>query len=667
MPQRSARRQSAITAAQTDASVKALVLLCKGKTFFAGADIKEFARPPQEPKLTDVIQCLEQAQKPVIAAIHGTALGGGLEVALGCHYRIATSDARFGLPEVNLGLLPGAGGTQRLPRLIGVAKALDMIVDGKPISAQHALRLGLVDEIAEADLASAALALARRVQHEDLAQRRVSTLAAPEADSELFTAAEENLRQRRRGYEAPLSCVKAVRASVEQPFDKGLQIERALFDELKASPQSRALRHAFFAERQLYKLPFAAKSRSVSRAAVIGAGTMGGGIAMCFANAGIPVRVLEKDAERLSQGLARIEENYANSARRGRLSAGDVAQRLACIQGSTRFEDLADVDLIIEAVFEEIGLKHEIFKTLDRVCKPGAILASNTSYLDIDNIASATRRPQDVVGMHFFSPAHVMQLLENVRGSATSDDVCATVMEVGRRLGKVSVLVRSCDGFVGNRMLSKRTRESYFLLQEGASPFQIDRVLREFGFPMGPFAMSDLAGLDVGWRNRQSRLQKLTPRERECDMLDRMYAAGRLGQKTLGGFYDYDSDRKATPSLATETLVAAHRAASGRQARQISDQEILERCLYSMINEAAYILEENIVERASDIDVVWLKGYGFPAFRGGPLCYADQIGLPAILAGLRKYESEHGSQYWKPANLIVKLAQEGRGFHDGSA
>lgn len=656
--------KSAIAAAQTDASVKALVLLCKGKTFFAGADIKEFALPSQEPQLADVIQCLEQAQKPVIAAIHGTALGGGLEVALGCHYRIATPDARFGLPEVKLGLLPGAGGTQRLPRLIGAAEALEMIVDGKPISAQHALRIGLVDELAEADLASAALALARRVQHEDLAQRRVSALAAPEADSELFTAAEQGLRQRRRGYEAPLSCVKAVRASVEQPFDKGLQIERALFDELKASPQSRALRHAFFAERQLHKLPFAAKARSVSRAAVIGAGTMGGGIAMCFANAGIPVVQLEKDAERLSQGLARIEENYANSARRGRLSAGDVAQRLACIQGSTRFEDLADVDLVIEAVFEEIGLKHEIFKTLDLVCKPGAILASNTSYLDIDNIASATRRPQDVVGMHFFSPANVMPLLENVRGSATSDEVCATVMEVGRRLGKVAVLVRSCDGFVGNRMLAKRTRESYFLLQEGASPFQIDRVLGDFGLPMGPFAMADLAGLDVGWRNRQSRLQNLTPRERECDMLDRMVAAGRLGQKTRGGFYDYDSDRKATPSPAAETLVAAHRAASGRQARQISDQEILERCLYSMINEAAHILEENIVERASDIDVVWLKGYGFPAYRGGPLCYADQIGLPAILAGLRKYEAEQGSQYWKPANLIVNLAQEGRGFHD---
>ncbi|MGH8484671.1 MAG: 3-hydroxyacyl-CoA dehydrogenase NAD-binding domain-containing protein, partial [Pseudomonas sp.] len=533
------------------------------------------------PKLADVIQCLEQSQKPVIAAMHGTALGGGLEVALGCHYRIATPDARFGLPEVKLGLLPGAGGTQRLPRLIGAAEALEMIVDGKPISAQHALRIGLVDELADADLASAALALARRVQHEDLAQRRVSALAAPEADSELFTAAEQRLRQRHRGFEAPLSCVKAVRAAVEQPFDKGLQIERALFDELKASPQSRALRHAFFAERQLHKLPFAAKARPVSRAAVIGAGTMGGGIAMCFANAGIPVVLLEKDAERLSQGLARIEENYANSARRGRLSAGDVAQRLACIQGSTRFEDLADVDLVIEAVFEEIGLKHEIFKTLDLVCKPGAILASNTSYLDIDNIASATRRPQDVVGMHFFSPANVMQLLENVRGSATSDDVCATVMEVGRRLGKVAVLVRSCDGFVGNRMLSKRTRESYFLLQEGASPFQIDRVLRDFGLPMGPFAMADLAGLDVGWRNRQSRLRNLTPRERECDMLDRMVAAGRLGQKTQGGFYDYDSDRKATPSPAAETLVAAHRAASGRQARQISDQEILERCLYS--------------------------------------------------------------------------------------
>jgi 3-hydroxyacyl-CoA dehydrogenase len=659
--------KQAIEAAQADPSVAAVVLICEGRTFFAGADIREFAKPPQDPRLVDVIRCIEECAKPVVAAIHGTALGGGLEIALGCHFRIADTGASLGLPEVKLGLLPGAGGTQRLPRLVGLEAALQMVVDGNQISARKGLEIGLVDRLADGDLDAAAQALASRVIDEGLPLRRASQLRAPPMNRKLFAETERNVQTRRRGHEAPLRCIEAVRAALEQPFEEGMATERRLFAALKASPQSRALRHAFFAEREAAKLPFSAPARRIDRAAVIGAGTMGGGIAMCFANAGIAVQLLEKHADRLEQGIAHIRDNYNSSARRGRLTEAAVAERMALIRGTTRFEDLGEADIVIEAVFEDMAVKQEVFKELDRVCKPGAILASNTSYLDIDVIASATGRPQDVVGMHFFSPANVMRLLENVCGPRTSEAVCATVMELGRRLGKIAVLVGLCDGFVGNRMLSKRTRESYFLLQEGASPYQVDRVLHEFGLPMGPFAMADLAGLDVGWRNRQGRLATLTPRERDCDILDRMVAAKRLGQKTGGGFYDYDANRKATPSAAAEAVVAAHCAQSGIKRRDITDQEILERCLYSMINEAAHILEEGVVNRASDIDVVWLNGYGFPAYRGGPLCYADQIGLDTVLKGLRKYEAEHGSAYWEPAGLLVKLAESGRGFHDAAA
>lgn len=655
----------AVEAAQADSSVAAIVLICEGRTFFAGADIREFAKPPQDPRLVDVILCIEQCTKPVVAAIHGTALGGGLEVALGCHFRIAEAGARLGLPEVKLGLLPGAGGTQRLPRLVGLKAALDMVIEGNPVPARKALEMGLVDELAEGDLGAAAQALAERIADQGLDLRRTSRLPAPPMDEQWFAEVEQHVRKRKRGYEAPLRCIDAVRAALSLPFEEGMATERELFAALKASPQSRALRHAFFAEREAGKLPFSAPARRIERAAVIGAGTMGGGIAMCFANAGIAVQLLEKDEERLRQGLARIQANYDGSARRGRLTREAVAERMALIHGTTLFEDLHEADIVIEAVFEDMAVKHEVFRELDRICKPGAILASNTSYLDIDAIASATQRPQDVVGMHFFSPANVMRLLENVRGPRTSESACASVMELARRLGKVAVLVGSCDGFVGNRMLSKRTRESYFLLQEGATPYQVDRVLRGFGFPMGPFAMADLAGLDVGWRNRQGRLASLTPRERDCDILDRMVAANRLGQKTSGGFYEYDADRKAKPSAQAEAIVAEHCAQSGiRRRRDISDQEILERCLYPMINEAAYILEEGVAARASDIDVVWLNGYGFPAYRGGPLCYADQIGLDTVLEGLRKYEAEHGSIYWRPADLLVRLAESGRGFHD---
>ncbi|MYN13873.1 3-hydroxyacyl-CoA dehydrogenase [Pusillimonas sp. TS35] len=655
--------QHAVEKAQEDISVAAIVLICEGRTFFAGADIREFAKPPQDPRLVDVILCIEQCIKPVVAAIHGTALGGGLEIALGCHFRIADATARLGLPEVKLGLLPGAGGTQRLPRLVGLKAALEMVVEGNAITAPKALETGLVDELTDGDLFAAAAAFAERVVDQERPLRRTSQLPAPPLDRKLLAETEQRIHARKRGYEAPLRCIDAVRAALEQPFSEGMATERGLFAALKASPQSHALRHAFFAEREAGKLGFSATPRRIECAAVIGAGTMGGGIAMCFANAGIAVQLLEKDEERLQQGLAKVQANYDGSVRRGKLTNEAMANRMALIQGTTKFEDLGKADIVIEAVFENMVVKQAVFKELDRVCKRGAILATNTSYLDIDAIASATQRPQDVVGMHFFSPANVMRLLENVRGPRTSDEVCASVMELGRRLEKVAVLVGSCDGFVGNRMLSKRTRESYFLLQEGATPYQIDRVLQEFGLPMGPFAMADLAGLDVGWRNRQGRLETLTPREQSCDILDRMVAANRLGQKTGGGFYDYDANRKATASAAAASVVADHCAQSGITPRDISDQEILERCLYPMINEAAYILEEGVAARASDIDTVWLNGYGFPAYRGGPLFYADRIGLDTVLKGLRKYQAEHGAIYWRPADLLIELAESGRGFY----
>jgi len=663
--------QQAVAAAAADAQVRAIVLTGEGRTFCAGADIREFDQPPQAPRLAQVIVQIEDCAKPVVAALHGTALGGGLELALGCHARIADSQARFGLPEVKLGLLPGAGGTQRLPRLVGLAAALPMVVEGKLSNASEAHRIGLIDAVVDgSDLDSAAQALAVRLAADGQPLRRASRLPAPPLDESLFATAEQAVRRRRRGFEAPLACLAALRAALTLPFAEGVVVEQTLFAQLKASPQSRAQRHAFFAERAAAKLPFSATPRPIARVAVIGAGTMGGGIAMCCANAGITVLLLEQDEQALLSGMARIEANYDRSVRHGRLSAAEADARKARIQASTCLDDLRDADLVIEAVFEDLALKQDVFRTLDRLCKPGAILASNTSYLNIDALASVTGRPEDVVGMHFFSPAHVMRLVENVRASASSDSACATAMALGRHLGKVAVLVGLCEGFVGNRMLGQRTREAYFLLQEGASPEQIDRVLVDFGFPMGPFAMADLAGLDVGWRNRQRRLTAdatLTPRERDCDILDQLVAAGRLGQKTGAGYYDYDAERHATPSEAVQILIAAHRAQSGIPQRVISDEEILTRCLYAMINEAFKLMAEGVVQRASDIDVVWLHGYGFPAYRGGPLFYADQIGLDVVLAGIRQYATEQGSAYWQPSDLLVDWVAQGRGVYDVGA
>jgi 3-hydroxyacyl-CoA dehydrogenase len=649
-----------------DAEVAAIVLICDGRTFIAGADIREFGKPPLDPRLPDVVQFIENAFKPVIAAIHGTALGGGLEVALGCHFRIAVADAKMGLPEVKLGILPGAGGTQRLPRLIGAEAALDMIVSGNPVSARKALEIGILDEIAEGDLLAAAVALARRVMAEKRPLRKVSELSATAPGPELFEQYKKNIAKTRRGFLAPLNCIEAVRAATELPFAQGMQRERELFVELMGSPQAAAQRHVFFGEREVAKipgLPEGTRTRDIALVAVLGAGTMGGGIAMCFVNAGIPVVLLETSDENLQRGLATISKNYARTVAKGNLAQAEMDRRMALIRPTLSYDDLKNADLVIEAVFEEMSVKHEVFARLDKVCKPGAIMASNTSYLDIDTIAAATTRPQDVLGMHFFSPANVMRLLENVRGAKTSPEVYATAMKVGKDIGKVAVLVGVCDGFVGNRMLAKRTRESYFMLEEGATPQQIDKVLYDFGLPMGPFAMGDLAGLDIGWRNRKSRMAQLTPREQACNILDQICELGRYGQKTGAGFYRYDADRRSSTDPLIDELIVAHSRERGIERRVVSDQEILERCLYSMINEGAKILEEGIVSRPVDVDVVWLAGYGFPAYRGGPLFYADQIGLKTVYEAILKYQDRHGSEYWKPSALLEKLAREGKGFY----
>jgi 3-hydroxyacyl-CoA dehydrogenase len=649
-----------------DADVAALVVRCEGSTFIAGADIREFGKPPMDPRLWDVVHFIEQSKKPVIAAIQGFALGGGLEVALGCHFRIAVPSAKLGLPEVKLGILPGAGGTQRLPRLIGVKAALDTIVSGTPIPAKKALALGLLDEIVEGDLFEAALQFAEKVVAEKRSIRAVSSLPVHLDTPGLFEEYRTSIAKKQRGFLAPFACIKAVQGAVELPFAEGMKLERSLFVELAASSHAKAQQHVFFAEREVAKIPGLAPdvvAREVKAVGVIGAGTMGGGIAMCFVNAGTPVVLLDTSQENLDRGLSTIRRNYANSVKNGSLAEAEMEKRLQLITPTLSFEDLKNADLVIEAVFEEMGIKRDVFNKLDSVCKAGAILASNTSYLNIDEIAAATKRPQDVMGMHFFSPANVMKLLENVRGEKTSPEVYATAMKVGKSIGKVSVLVGVCDGFVGNRMLSKRAREAYFMLEEGASPQQVDKALYDFGFPMGPFAMSDLAGLDVAWRNRKAKFDRLTAREQTCDILDQLCESGRHGQKTGSGFYRYDEKRNAVPDQTVEEIIINHSKKSGIDRRQISEQEILERCLYSMINEGAKILEEGIVARPLDIDIVWINGYGFPAYRGGPMFYADQIGLKVIYEAILKYQDQVGSQYWKPAPLLEKLAEEGKGFY----
>ena len=659
--------QQCLREALADEQIRAVVVIGEGKTFPAGADIREFGKPPQQPALPAVIDEYEASDKLVVAAIHGTALGGGLEVALGCDYRVALDSARLGLPEVKLGLLPGAGGTQRLPRLVGAQKALEMIVGGNPVKAKEALSLGLVDEMVSGDLLEGALAYTRQLLADNAPLRKLCDLAVPDAQDGLFEQFEQSIARKQRGFKAPFSCIKAVKAAVELPFDKGVERERELFFKLLVSPESAAQRHVFFAEREVAKVPGLDKNtpkREINQVAVIGAGTMGGGIAMNFANAGIPVRLLEVKEDALERGVAVIRKNYENTAKKGRITDEQVEQRMALIQPTLSYDDLGDVDLVIEAVFENMDVKEAVFSELDRVCKPGAILATNTSTLDVDRIASFTGRPEDVMGMHFFSPANVMKLLENVRGEKTSDEVIATVMDLSRRIGKVGVLVRVCHGFVGNRMLHRRQAEAVQLVNEGASPQQVDKVLFDLGFPMGPFAMSDLAGMDVGYRIREE-LRKEDPANGPArNWTDELVEAGRLGQKTQAGVFDYkDGDRTPVPSTAVDGIIEQYRSNNGITPREISDQEILERCMYVMVNEGAKILEEGIAARPLDVDVIWIYGYGFPVYRGGVLFWADQVGVKAIFEKVNEIYQQTGSDVWKPAKLLSDLAEQGKGFY----
>src|SRR3989454_3286472 len=651
----------------SDSAVQAMVIVCAGRTFIAGADITEFGKPPADPSLHTVLDIIEASPKLVVAAIHGTALGGGLEVTLACHSRVGVKDARFGLPEVKLGLLPGAGGTQRLPRVVGVEKALSMMVSGDPIRADEALKPGLVAAIVGGALPAAAAAFAEKALDDKRPLKKIrdldDKLAAVRGKPEVFAEFRKSVARQTRGFKAPENIVKAVEAAVSLPFDAGLKRERELFVELLNSPESKAQRYFFFAEREAAKIPDVPADtppKDVKKAAVIGAGTMGGGIAMNFANVGIPVTVVEVAREALERGLGVVRRNYEATAAKGRLTKDDVDKRMGLIQGTVDFGAVADADLIIEAVFEEMPLKKEVFARLDKIAKPDAVLATNTSTLDVNEIGSATRRPQSVIGMHFFSPANVMRLLENVRGAKTSKPTIATAMAVGRKIGKVPVLVGVCYGFVGNRMLHQRGRQAERLLLEGALPQQVDKVLVDFGFPLGPFAMGDLAGLDVGWRVRKARGTKAPVADRLCEL-------GHFGQKTGSGFYRYEGgDRTPRPDPEVERIILEVSQGQGIKRRQIPDDEILARLLYPMINEGAKILEEGLAIRASDIDVIWVYGYGGPGYRGGPMYWADQVGLKTIRDRMRELQQRTGDEFWRPAGLLGKLADQGQGLLEGA-
>jgi 3-hydroxyacyl-CoA dehydrogenase len=654
---------AALDRTRADAAVEAVVITGSGRFFSAGADIAEFGRPPQMPGLGDVIGTIETMPKPVVAAINGTALGGGFELALACHFRVAARVAQLGLPEVKLGLLPGAGGTQRLPRLVGPEKALGMIVTGEPIGTADALAHGILDEIAEGDLLPAAIAFARRVLAEGRPLRRVrdrdDRLAPARADPRPFEAAAAALTRRLRGREAPLACVEAVRNAFMLPFDEGLKREGELFRRLVSGEQSRAQRHVFFAEREAAKvadMPAGTTPRLLARAAVLGAGTMGAGIAMCFANAGIPVTLIETSEDLLAKGRERIAANYRATMARGGLTEAEFEHRMALITGAVGLEAAAQTDVVIEAVFEDMDLKKRVFAELARIARPGALLATNTSTLDVDEIAAATARSQDVVGTHFFSPANVMRLLEIVRGKKSAPDAIATALALARRLGKVPAVVGVCYGFVGNRMLLRRSVEAERLLLEGAAPQQVEAALVEFGLPMGPFAMMDLAGLDVGWRIRQSRGEAAVIEDALC-------AAGRFGQKTGKGYFRYEAgSRTPVPDPVVEEIIAgaAHRLGVAR--RSIEAAEIVERMVLPMVNEGARILEEGIAQRPGDIDVIWVYGYGWPAWRGGPMYYADGLGLGHVRDRLAFHAARSRDASLEPAPLIGRLATEGKGF-----
>jgi 3-hydroxyacyl-CoA dehydrogenase len=653
---------SILEGARQNAAIEGLVLACAGRTFIAGADISEFGQPPQRPTTIDVIATIEQMGKPTVAALFGTPMGGGFEVALGCHFRVAAPGTRVALPEIKLGLMPGAGGTQRLPRLAGMEKALAMILSGDPIDAKDALACGIVDEIADGDVTAAAVAFARRVLADKrplaLARDRDEKLAALKRDPSQFEALAAKASRRIAGPVAPGRALQALRDAIELPVQTALERERASFLDLVASEESRAQRHIFFAEREAAKVTDLrdTKPAEIKRAAVIGAGTMGSGIAMCFANAGIPVTMIENAQEALTRGLAAMEKNYQASAARGGLSKDDIARRLALVQPATDLAAVADADIVVEAVFEDMNVKREVFSALDRLAKPGAVLATNTSYLDVNAIAGTTGRPDAVVGMHFFSPANVMRLLEVVRGAKTSPQALATAVGIGRKIGKAPVVVGVCHGFVGNRMHRIRSVETERILLEGALPREVDAAMTGFGFAMGPLAVSDLAGLDISWRMRKAEGFSAPIADQLCEM-------GRFGQKTGRGFYLYEpGSRTPRPDPEVEGLIVATAKKLGVERHAFAPKDIVERLLFPMINEGARILDEGIAQRAGDIDVIWVFGYGFPKWRGGPMHYANTVGLTYVCDRLKQFALQTGDARHEPAPLLTKLAAEGKGF-----
>ena len=658
--------------ANTDDAVKAIVVTGAGKSFSGGADIKEFGSPKAiaEPNLLSLIRLLEGSAKPVVAAINGTCMGGGLELALGCHYRLAAPKVPVALPEVKLGLVPGAGGTQRLPRVLGVETALNMIVSGEPVISDVLAGLPgqkLFDRIADGDVLAAAIAFAAEVaDRRPLPLVRDLQAVHPNADAYLQFA-RNTVKAMAKNFPAPARCVDCVEQSVKAKFDDGMRYEREAFMALMFTPESRALRHAFFAERAASKIPDVPEDtpqRRVDKAAVIGAGTMGGGIAMNFLNAGIPVTMLEMKADALERGVATIRKNYESQVKKGKLKQDKYEGRMALLKTTLAYDDIKDADLVIEAVFEEMGVKEKVFRTLDEVMKAGAILATNTSTLDVDKIASFTRRPQDVIGTHFFSPANVMKLLEVVRGANTAKDVLATVMGIAKKIRKTAVVSGVCDGFIGNRMIEQYSRQAGFLLEEGSTPAQVDRAIEKFGFAMGPFRMGDLAGNDIGWAIRMRRYVD-KPHMRYSKTADLLCEMGRFGQKTGAGWYDYaPGKRDAIPSKLVEEMIAKHRAQLGITPRKIGDDEIVHRLVYSLVNEAAKILDEGIASKASDIDVVYLTGYGFPLWRGGPMRYADEQGLFNVVQAMKRFAANplDDAATWQPAPLLAKLVAEGKSF-----
>ncbi len=665
--------------AEADASVKAIVLTGAGKAFSGGADIKEFGSPKaiQEPNLLSVIRAVENTTKPVVAAVHSVAMGGGLELALGAHYRIVAPGCNIALPEVKLGLIPGAGGTQRLPRVLGVEAALNMIVSGEPVKAEMLAMLPgqkLFDKLAASPetLAEEALALAREVAAKHAADGSafplVRNLPCKHKDGDAyFQFARNMVKGMAKNFPAPAKCVDAVEAATKKKFEDGMAFEREIFINLMWTSECRSLRHLFVAERAASKIPDVPEDtpkRDIKSVAIIGAGTMGGGIAMNFLNAGIPVKMLEMKQEALDRGTGVMRGNYEAQVKKGKLKQDKLDQRMALLSTTLSYDDLGDADLVIEAVFEEIGVKEAVFKELDRVCKPGAILASNTSTLDVDKIASFTSRPQDVVGMHFFSPANVMKLLEVVRGKATAHDVLATVMAISKKIKKTAVVSGVCDGFIGNRMIEQYGRQGGFLLDEGCTPQQVDKAIEKFGFAMGPFRMGDLAGNDIGWAIRKRRYVE-KPDMKYSKTADLLCEKGRFGQKTGAGWYDYvPGKRDAIPNAEVEQMIADHRASLGITPRKISDEEIVQRLVFSLVNEAAHILEEGIANKASDVDIVYIFGYGFPVYRGGPLNYANEVGLFNVVQAMKRFARNplDDAKFWQPAPLLARLAAEGKTF-----